>query len=181
MIESTTIARNPYAPNGAQDVKLYAFNGCDNLTVGQLVNVVCCKVGVALEDSSVNKANVITRHSRRLQGMSEVLAGIMDGKDYDAHLTLPAYASMTYRDFLTEVCGMTIGGEGNLPESVATPKEKISAYTAMKTVIEAATITSQRDMIDLQTAISRRDVAYSTATNVIRALGTTLQTTAYNY
>ena len=39
----------------------------------------------------------------------------------------------------------------------------------------------QEEMIDLQTIVNRRDVAFSTSSNVVRALGTSSMDNAQNF
>jgi len=55
-----------------------------------------------------------------------------------------------------------------------------AALTASSLSIAAPATAAQQDMIDLQTYESRRDVAYSTATNIVKNTGMTKQMTAAN-
>ena len=47
--------------------------------------------------------------------------------------------------------------------------------------IDALTQQQQRDMIDMQTLVNRRDVAYSTSSNVVRTLGASQEADAANF
>ena len=47
--------------------------------------------------------------------------------------------------------------------------------------LEAGIITLMEEMIDLQTIVNRRDVAFSTSSNVVRALGTSSMDNAQNF
>ena len=53
-------------------------------------------------------------------------------------------------------------------------------FTALKEKINADATASQQDMIDLQTYESRRDVAYATATNIVKNIGMSKQMVASN-
>ena len=162
-------------------ISLYNYGGCENLTLGQLVNAVCVHAGVALEDQTVNKMNVITVNSRRLKAESKIVASILDGSaNYDSVLDVKDYEGMTYREFLVNVLGMEIGGDGTLPESVESYSDRMRVFTAMKEKLNSDATSSQQDMIDLQTYEARRDVAYSTATNVIKNIGMSKQKIARN-
>jgi len=162
-------------------VRLYDYGGCEGLTLGQLVNAVCVHTGVAIEDQTVNKMNIITVNARKLRAESQVLATIVDGScNYDSVLDLPGYEGMTYRDFLQNELKLTIGGDGTLPDKLKTYNERMKVFTALKEILNSDATASQRDMIDLQTYESRRDVAYSTATNVVKNLGMSKQMVAGN-
>ncbi len=160
---------------------LYDYAGLEGLTLGQLVNAVCVHAGVALEDQTVNKMNIITVNSRRLKAESEIVENIVAGTgNYDSRLTAKGYEGMTYREFLQNELKLTIGGDGTLPASVSTYDERMKVFGALKEKLTADATAAQQDMIDLQTYESRRDVAYSTATNIVKNTGMTKQMTAAN-
>ena len=161
---------------------LYSYAGLDGLTLGQLVNAVCVHAGVALEDQTVNKMNIITLNARRLKAESEVVKNIVAGTGtYDSTLTVKGYEGMTYRDFLQNELKLTIGGEGTLPAALDSYDKRMKAFAALKEKLDADATASQQDMIDLQTYESRRDVVYSTATNIVKNTGMTKQMTAANF
>lgn len=164
------------------DVKLYNYAGLENLTLGQLANAICVHVGVALEDQSVNKMNIITMNARRLKAAAKVLETVVSGEaNYSTVLNMPGYEGMAYAKFLTDVMKFTISTpeqEGQLPELLDTYEKRMKVYAAMKEKVTADATASQQDMVDLQTYMSRRDVAYSTSSNLIRKTGMTIQQTA---
>lgn len=161
------------------DVKLYSYAGNEGLTLGQLANALCVRIGVALEDQSVNKMNVITLNARRLKAAAKVLEELVGGTaNYSTVLKLEGYEGMTYGDFLTNVMQLTKGENCQLPDKLDTYDERMQVFTALKEKVTADATASQQDMVDLQTYVSRRDVAYSTASNIIRKTGMTLQETA---
>jgi hypothetical protein len=51
----------------------------------------------------------------------------------------------------------------------------------MKTKLDAMVQQQQQDMLDLQTLVNRRDVAYSASSNIVRALGTSMDNDANNF
>lgn len=161
------------------DIKLYNYAGLENLTLGQLANALCVHVGVALEDQSVNKMNIITMNARRLKAAAKVLEDIVSGAaNYSAVLDMPGYEGMTYEDFLTQVMKLTKSENGQIPLELMTYEQRMKVFAAMKEKVTADATASQQDMVDLQTYMSRRDVAYSTSSNLIKKTGMTLQETA---
>ncbi len=50
----------------------------------------------------------------------------------------------------------------------------MAAVKAMKLKMDALTQKQQEDMIDVQTLVNRRDVAYSASSNMVRALGNSM-------
>lgn len=161
------------------DVKLYSYAGLEGLTLGQLANALCVHIGVSLEDQSVNKMNIITMNARRLKATAKVLEEIMAGTgDYSSVLQLPGYEGMTYKDFLVKVIKYTIGDDCQLPKELKTYDDRMKVFAALKEKVTADATQSQQDMVDLQTYMSRRDVAYSTSTNLIKKTGMTIQQTA---
>ena len=163
------------------DVRLYNFAGNEGLSLGQLVNAVCVHAGVAIEDQTVNKMNIITVNARRLKAETKVVGDLLSGAgSYDSTLDVSGYEGMTYRDFLQNVLKLTIGGNGTLPATLDSYNNRMKVYTAMKELINADATASQQDMIDLQTYESRRDVAYSTATNIVKNLGMSKQMVSSN-
>ena len=161
-------------------INLYNYGGCDNLTLGQLVNAVCVHAGVALEDQTVNKMNIITVNARRLKALSQLVEKALLGAQYSDTLDVEGYEGMTYREFLENELKLTIGGNGTLPANLDKYAERLQLFTALKEKLNADATASQRDMIDLQTYESRRDVVYNTATNVVKNLGMSKQMVAAN-
>ena len=57
----------------------------------------------------------------------------------------------------------------------------MAAIAALKTKANALTQKQQTDMIDMQTLVNRRDVAFSASSNIVRALGTSQSGNAANF
>lgn len=187
LIESVSIGVNRNGDPTAS-VNLYSYGEAKNLTLGQLVNAVCCRAGFALETESVALVNFMTSRTRRLKAASTVMETLVSGaeKGYDTELQLEGYGTMTARAFLRDVMGYSFKsadgtGAGSLPYSVETENDQLAVYTVMKKDLDAMTTESQTRMIDLQSCMSRRDVVFATATNVVQTLGGVLQTVASNY
>ena len=191
LIESVSIGVNRNgSPTAA--VNLYNYGEATNLTLGQLVNAICCRAGFALETESVALVNFMTAKTRRLKAAAQVMETLVSGteKGYDTELTLEGYGKMTAKAFLTDVMGYTFKAKdddteatsgGSLPYAVDAENDRLAVYTVMKKDLDAMTTESQTRMIDLQSCMSRRDVAFSTATNVVQTLGGVLQAVAANY
>lgn len=193
LIEKVKIGTNRHAAPPNDDIRLYTYGDAENLTLGQLVNAICCRAGMALETESVVAINRLTAHNRKLKGLSQILQAVMEEKTdqgYDTLFDLESYGTVTARQFLTEVVGVTITAKdeatgrdipGKLPVDIDTVPRRLAFYDALKETLNTMTTQSQQRMIDLQTCLSRRDVAFTTTTNVVQTLGGVLQTTASNY
>ena len=170
MIESTVIAINRNAPRGAEAINLYSTGqeGGSNLTLGQLVMSVCIRSAAAYEAESVLKMNTMTAGSVKLdeasQWMEKIAAGTADWP--------------TAKAYLTGTLGIAASA---LPDNIDTYAKRMAAVTALKEKVDALAQQQQRDMIDLQTLVNRRDVAYSTSSNVVRSLGTSMEADAANF
>ena len=57
----------------------------------------------------------------------------------------------------------------------------MQAAAAMQDKMNALAQSQQEDMIDLQTLVNRRDVAYSTASGVVRTMGQSQMQDAANF
>ena len=68
-----------------------------------------------------------------------------------------------------------------LPDNLNSYDKRMTVVTAMKAKIDAMVQQQQQDMIDLQTLVNRRDVAYSASSNIVRALGASMDNGAANF
>ena len=57
----------------------------------------------------------------------------------------------------------------------------MAAVKAVKEKVDTLTQQQQRDMIDLQTLVNRRDVSYTTSSNIVRTLGASQEADAANF
>ncbi len=163
-----TIAVNRYAPDGANAISLYSNGLADGLTLGQLAISVCLHAASAYEGQSVVKMNVLTEGSLKLEGASEWMEKIANGTaDWTAA-----------KSYITSELGIDAG---TLPDAINTYAKRMAAVKAVKEKVDALTQQQQRDMIDLQTLVNRRDVAYSTSSNIVRTLGASQEADAANF
>ena len=157
MIEATQIATNRYAPAGSEAINLYSTGTAEDLTLGQLVAAVCIRTAGALEEQSVNKMNMMSVGTERLEKASVYMQAI-------AEETMSDWA--TAKDYLTNTIGVT-----GLPDDLSTYEKRMQAVNAIKEKLEAMTQQAQEDMIDLQTLINRRDMTFNTSSNIVKAMG----------
>ena len=59
--------------------------------------------------------------------------------------------------------------------------KRMTVVAALKAKIDTMVQQQQQDMIDLQTLVNRRDVAYSASSNIVRALGASMDNDANNF
>lgn len=188
-ITKETIATNRYAPAGAREIHLYStsLEGGSGLTLGQLVMAVCLRAAAAYESQSVAKMNAMTAGSTKLDQASGWLEKIAAGA-----FETGSAESMEAFNFLVNTMGipeselpvrstLVYGGARKDYLDVSTYDRRMQAANALKNKMEALSRTQQQDMIGLQTLVNRRDVAYSTSSNVVRAIGTSMTGDANNF
>ena len=168
LIEPTQIATNRYAPEGFQAIDLYSTSGAESLTLGQLVMSVCLGAAAAYEGQSVLKMNKMTAGSAVLQDAAGWLEKVANGTANWAGA----------KAFAIDVLGVEASA---LPDAINTYDKRMKAASAMKAKMDTLTLRQQEDMIDLQTLVNRRDVAFSTSSNMVRALGTSSSANAANF
>lgn len=156
-IEANMIAVNRYAPEGSKAINLYSTSTADNLTLGQLVSAVCIRTAGALEEQSVNKMNLMSVGTEKLEKASAYMQAI-------AEETMSDWAAA--KAYLTDTVGVT-----GLPDDLSTYEKRMQAVNAIKEKLEAMTQQAQEDMIDLQTLINRRDMTFNTSSNIVKAMG----------
>ena len=157
MIEATQIATNRYAPAGSRAINLYSTGTAENLTLGQLVSAVCIRTAGALEEQSVNKMNMMSIGTEKLEKASAYMQEI-------AEETMSDWAAA--KAYLADTVGVS-----GLPDDLSTYEKRMQAVNAIKEKLDSMTQQAQEDMIDLQTLINRRDMTYNTSSNVIKAMG----------
>ena len=165
MIEPVQIATNRYAPDDVQAINMYKMDG-EQLTLGQLVAAICIKAGTNMEMQSIIKANIMNGNTETINTASEYLKQLAENKVSDW---------TTVKSYLINTLGIP---SSDLPDNVKTYNNRIKAINAMKTKMEALTRQAQEDMIDMQSLISKRDVAYSTGTSIVSELGSSINNIA---
>ena len=170
MISTVEIATNRYAPSGSEAINLYAtgLEGGSNLTLGQLVIAVSIRSAAAYEAQSVVKMNAMSSDSLVLDDAAGWMARVADGTADWAQA----------KAFCTGKLGIDAS---TLPDNLKSYDKRMTVVTAMKAKIDAMVQQQQQDMIDLQTLVNRRDVAYSASSNIVRALGASMDNDANNF
>ena len=170
MISVETISTNRYAPSDSAAVNLYSngMEGGSGLTLGQLVIAVSIRSAAAYEAQSVVKMNAINADSIILDDAAGWMAKIANGTADWAQA----------KSFCTGKLGIDAS---TLPDSLNSYDKRMTVVAALKAKIDAMVQQQQEDMIDLQTLVNRRDVAYSASSNIVRALGTAIGETAANF
>ena len=160
MIQAVQIATNRYAPPGAQAINMYSVDGGEKLTLGQLMAAVCIRAAMNREAQSVNKMNVMNNNVENLKTAAKYL-------DQLATNTVSNWP--TVRDFLRNTLGMT---SAEVPDSLNTSyKARFKVINAMKNLLDALTRQAQEDMIDVQSLINQRDIAFTTGTSLVKSTG----------
>ena len=165
MIEPVQIATNRYAPDDVQAINMYAMDG-EQLTLGQLVAAVCIKAGSCMEMQSIRKVNAMNGHTETINTASEYMKQLAENRVSNWG---------TVKSYLINTLGVAAS---DLPNDVSTYNNRIKAINAMKTKMEALTRQAQEDMIDLQSLINKRDVAFSTSTSIVTELGSSINNIA---
>ena len=163
-----TIAVNRYAPQGADAISLYSNGSAEGLTLAQLAISVCLQAASAYEGQSVVKMNILTKGAVKLDGAAQWMEKIANGSADWAQA----------KAYITSELGIS---DAALPDAINTYDKRMAAVKAVKEKIDALTQQQQRDMIDMQTLVNRRDVAYSTSSNVVRTLGASQEADAANF
>ena len=168
MIETEKIGAMRYATDSASAVNLYSTGKASGLTLGQLVMAVCLNTAASYERQSVNKMNTITKNSGLLQTGSEWIEKIVDDNASWSRL----------KKFLLGELGVL---ETSLPAKIRTHDDKLKVISLMTERMNAIMQTQQQDMVALQSYVSRRDTAFSSSANIVRALGRSMNGCANNF
>lgn len=166
-IELNQIATNRYAPEGSQAINLYSTATADDLTLGQLVAAVCIRSADAVQAQSVNKMNLMSVGTERLEKTSAYVKAIAEN-------TLADWAGA--KAYLEGTIGVT-----GLPDNLSSYKKRIQAVNAVKEKLEVLTQKAQEDMIDMQTLMNRNDMILNTSSNIVRAMGGTKMNAANKF
>ena len=168
-LEIETISLNRNAPAGSDAVNLYSTgaDGGSHLTLGQLVIAVSMRNAAAYEAQSVLKMNRMSEGSGKLSAMADYMEEISEG-------------TADWAEAKAYMIG-TLGITDTLPDNIDTYANRMAAIAALKSKVDAYTQSQQEEMIDLQTLVNRRDVAYSASSNIVRALGTSQSGNADNF
>ena len=171
-IEVQQIATNRYAPEGANAVRLYATNGAEGLTLGQLVAAVCIHRGAHLEARAVGRMNRMTQNNAYLEAMSSVCSQLAAGTTMNVAANIPdsyelrkASPGCSILEFLQIECGLSISAP------TWSYDVQMTIIGQLKAEMDKANTTSQEDVIELQSMINWRDVTYNASSGIIARYG----------
>ena len=171
MIEAVQIATNRYAPDGAQAINMYNLDG-EQLTLGQLYAAICIQAGACMEAQTVIKVNGMNANTEVLKTASGYLQRLAED-------SISSSEWPDIRSWLINVLGVSSEIPTSLNDSVmgvplpyTSYAKRFQVINAMKTKLEVLTRQAQEDMIDVQSMINKRDIAFTTGTSLIKALGT---------
>ena len=168
MIETEKIGEMRYATDATSAVNLYSTGTASGLTLAQLVMSVCLNTAASYEKQSVNKMNTITKNSELLQKGSDWIEKIVEDNASWSRL----------KRFLVNELGVL---ETSLPEKIRAYDDKLKVISLMSERMNAVMQTQQQDMVALQSYVSRRDTAFSSSGNIVRALGRSMSGCANNF
>jgi len=164
-LSSTVISTNRYAPAGSDAVRLYNYNGAEDLTIAQLVAAVCVRRVAQVEDQAVASMNLMMNTTDVLEKLSQEINEMVA---IDINVPDPDWAERRKRliDMGCEASG--------LPAAITTYKDRLQAYETVQKRIEALNSVSDRAGIELQTSASRRDAVFTLATNTTTHIGASM-------
>ena len=168
MIETEKIGALRYATDAASAVNLYSTDTASGLTLGQLVMAVCIQTAASYEKQSVNKMNTITKNADLLNKGAEWIEKVLEDNASWSRL----------KKFLVNELGVL---ETSLPEKIRTYDDKLKVVSLAQERMNAIMQTQQQDMVALQSYVSRRDTAFSSSGNIVRALGRSMNGCANNF
>lgn len=176
-IQVIQIATNRYAPSGSNAVSMYDTGASGPLTLGQLVQAVCIRSAATYEAQSVVKMNKMTAGSQILDDAAGWLKPVAEGTaDWAAA-----------RAFCIDKLGIPssslpgVGEADSQTGRLSSYEKRMQVAAAMQDKMNALAQNQQEDMIDLQTMVNRRDVAYSTSSGVVRTMGQSQMEDAANF
>lgn len=194
-IDICPVGINYYATSASNIVKMYKTNGSpDLLSLGQLVSAVMLRAATACEARAIYKINVLNSNTSYQNMLARVGKSICEAPDLEPdkrityttsikavvdelnyHPKSATFASApTLRNFLEYECEIPTD---SLPSSLSDFQDYIDAYEQLKPVLEEATRQSAMTEAELQSAVSRRDVSFTTAANIVKSItGTAIYT-----
>ena len=167
-IYAEAIGASRYAPESCAHIELYGYNGAERLTLGQLINAVVVRRCALLERHSVLEMNMVAVDSDRIERLGQHASAILAQSSDWASIRNELIA-----DFGVE--------DSSLPDAINSYNKRMQAFEAVKQKIEECNSSVDRTVIELQTAVSRRDAMYNLATTICSHLGKSEQNTASAY
>ena len=129
---------------------------------------VCLNTAASYEKQSVNKMNTVTKNSDLLLTASDWIEKVVADNASWSRL----------KRFLVNELGVAAA---SLPEKIRSYDDRLKVISLMTERMNAVMQTQQQDMVALQSYVSRRDTAFSSSANIIRALGRSMNGCANNF
>jgi len=165
-ISTTTIGTLRNAPAESAAIRLYNYNGAEDVTLAQLVMALAVRTSALYERNSVAQLNLMNRGVDKIEKLSayaeKVLAGDTAG-----------WADI--RKALIDGFGIAATA---LPETIATYDDRMRAMTQIRQRLTTENSSVDRIAIEIETAISRRDNQYRLATETVVHFGKSSMNTA---
>lgn len=172
-ISAATVCRLRYAPEGAAAVRAYNYNGVEGLTLAQLMMACSFRRAAQTEQACVNAMNQLSLSSDRLADISHAAQFVLQFVQSGAPKSFGRWSKWSdVRAFLVNI--------GLQDDKTALP-EKLEPGTSYSTVmgiyeqirpkLTECNSTNETQVVELQTAVNRRDVVYNTVSSTITGLG----------
>ena len=171
-IEEIQIATNRYAPEGSSAVNLYGYDYASNLTLTQLIQAVCIRTAAVYEAQSVTKMNMMTAGSQTLTEAAGWLEDVANGPS-----DWPTARTFCIKQLKIPSASLPAADDAG----IASYNKRMQVAAAMQDKMNALAQSQQEDMIDLQTLVNRRDVAFTTSSGVVRTTGQSQMQDAANF
>ena len=186
IVQAEKIGVNAYAPQGANAIYLYDFDGVGGLTLPQLMMAMCIRRAAIIEEQSVLKMNEVNASAAWLQVLALVGEAILSRSSLTARLDLSKTdyvptnvpEQTTYWDFLVYEVGLE---EKAVPSRLTTSDQRTDLYRQLTDKMSAASTTNQEQVIDLQSLVSRRDSTFNASAATVKRFGTTMNSVASNF
>ena len=158
----------------------YIVDGQPGLNFADAIAIASFKVATAIEDSTSAYAAVITARQKKIDQLGEVLACFDD-----ANANLPTKSQstdtveikrFTFVKSVADYYGISIQGLS----STMVRGDVQKALTEVQYQIDKEDNLLQQDMVSMQSFVSKRDNAYSTASKVVQKCNRAASTTISN-
>jgi len=176
------IATSRYAPEGSNAIYTYSFSAQTDLRLGQLIMAICIQRAAADEQLAVNASNRMNRDARKMAATANVLEQVVSGNaswETSIDITSSGYtptkvaADASILEFLEKEIGVT-----GLPASLSSEADRFKAADKIKVEVDRLNRAAEMDSVQVQSALSRRDVEYRSAASTVYGLGQAGLTTA---
>lgn len=181
-IEKVTVAEDRFASEWGITVNDYMLDG-KVVDLQDIATRVSEKRALAIEDEVEPMQNLIDKRSERLEHMGVILSTLTnmqsqfsDDSVKSATATITGITLDEANAIMKELTGAAIESL-----SLTYTKAETDGYVQrLKTMIDEANNTQQKDMTRLQALVDRRDESFTTATSVMSAISDTRSTLMKN-